>query len=84
MYERPMVHIRWFGDEISFQESYSVGTGRYRRRELGRYRSLTLRPEESVADLLRRAADAMEGRPFYWDPAARRWSREPRGAVGGS
>lgn len=64
MQEAPMMVIRWHADQITFQHTYAVGAGRYRRRLLGRYRSVPRRPQEPLSDLLRRAADAYEGRPF--------------------
>lgn len=64
MRERIYVSIIFRPDSVAFQETYSVGQGRYRRRLLGRYRSLPRVPRETLGDLLRRAADAYDGRPF--------------------
>lgn len=52
----------WFTqpDHITITESYSVGSGRRRRRQLARWRTIPRVPSETPSDVLRRVADELE------------------------
>lgn len=84
MHERTIVSL-WFHSEgqLTVNETYSIGSGRYRRRQLGRTRHVPFLPSDSLADVLRRAADLLE------TPLTEIWGLRgvgpgsPSGAVGG-
>lgn len=58
-------------DHITITETFWVGEGRQRRRQLARWRTVPRLPSESLSDVLRRVADEFEARtPAMGQPRA--------------
>lgn len=84
MRDRTIVSL-WFhdGGRVTVTETYSVGAGRHRRRQIGRTRDVPFSDSDTLAAVLRRAADLLE------TPLTEIWFGRagglgsPSGAVGG-
>lgn len=72
MRDRTIVSLYFHGEgRLTITETYSIGAGRHRRRQIGRTREVPFAATDSLGDVLRRAADAVDTplRDILWPRA---------------